>query len=125
MRLRCFARQMRSAEATDAERHLWYHLRGRRTANLKFRRQQPIGDYIVDFVCLEKRIAVELDGGQHNESAADRARDRWLEDQGYRVLRYWNDDALLRVQSVLEDIVNVASLHAPSPPPLSRAAGEG
>ena len=76
---------------TDAERLLWRHLRGHRLGGVKFRRQQAIGPYIVDFVHFGARIVVEADGGQHNESASDERRDAWLQSQGFRILRFWND----------------------------------
>ncbi len=99
------ARDMRH-EPTDAEHCLWQHLRGRRLLGWKFRRQVPLGNYIVDFVCHEKWLVIELDGSQHQQqSEYDAARSRFLETQGYRVLRYWNHDVLLRGESVLEAIV--------------------
>lgn len=81
-----FYRQLRK-DSTDAERALWARLRGYRLAGFKFRRQQPIGQYVVDFVCFEKKIVIEIDGGQHNEEAIkQRYRDRtaWLESQGFQ-----------------------------------------
>jgi very-short-patch-repair endonuclease len=87
MSLTVFARSLR-LNATDAERQLWYWLRGRRTAGMRFRRQQPIGPYIVDFVCAKCRLVVEIDGGQHLESEGERRRDRWLAGHGYVVLRF-------------------------------------
>ena len=73
---------------TDAERCLWRQLRARQLADSKFKRQQPIGPYIVDFVCLEVRLVVEVDGGQHIDSETDAVRDAWLHKHGYRVLRF-------------------------------------
>lgn len=99
-----FARKLR-ATLTDAERALWYHLRAKRFCNFKFRRQFPIGPYIVDFVCMDKRLVIECDGGQHFASRADRERDRWLIKKGYRVLRFWNPDVLQNIEGVLEVIV--------------------
>jgi very-short-patch-repair endonuclease len=89
---------------TIAENKLWYFLRNRQIENFKFRRQQPIGDYIVDFACLEKKIIVEIDGGQHFENNEDSIRDQWLTSQGYRVLRFWNNDVIQNIESVLEII---------------------
>ena len=89
---------------TDAERLLWNHLRLRQIDGNRFRRQQPLGGYIVDFVCLEKRLIVEIDGGQHAESVADSRRTRWLETEGWRVLRFWNHDILRRTDDVLNEI---------------------
>ena len=76
---------------TEAERSLWQHLRLRQLGGHKFRRQQSLGPYIVDFVCLEKRLIIEVDGGQHSEQKAyDAERNTWLEVQGFHVLRFWN-----------------------------------
>ena len=102
---------------TDAERRLWNALRAHQLAQGKFKRQQPIGPYIVDFVCLQARVVVEVDGGQHLESKVDRVRDAWLEEQGFRVLRFWNNEVLTKLPAVLERIVEAI---APFPPPLSR-----
>jgi very-short-patch-repair endonuclease len=98
---------MRS-EMTDAERVLWMQLRAHRLDGLRFRRQTPIGRYIVDFVCHECRLIVELDGGQHADSPHDMTRDRWLESKGYRVLRFWNSDVFTNREGVLEAIVSAA-----------------
>ncbi len=89
---------------TIAENKLWYFLKNRQIENCKFRRQQPIGDYIADFTCLEKKIIVEIDGGQHFENKEDYIRDQWLTSQGYRVLRFWNNDVIQNIESVLEII---------------------
>ena len=90
---------------TDAEQRLWRALRRRRFAGLKFRRQRPLGRYIVDFVCLERGLIVELDGGQHAEQVVyDRQRDAWLSAQGFVVLRFWNHDVLQQTDTVLERI---------------------
>lgn len=98
-----FARRLRVGQ-TDAEQKLWQHLRDRRLQGLKFRRQKPIGRYIVDFICHERMLVVELDGGQHLESTADQARDEWLSAKGLRVLRFWNHDVLQQMEAVLEAI---------------------
>ncbi|NIQ38089.1 MAG: DUF559 domain-containing protein [Proteobacteria bacterium] len=91
--------------STVAERLLWHRLRGRQLKGLKFRRQQPIGPYIVDFVNLEKRIVIELDGGQHAiERDKDEERDVWLIRQGSKVLRFWNNDVFHNIDGVLEVI---------------------
>lgn len=91
--------------ATDAERRLWYHLRAHRFMGFKFKRQKPVGRYIVDFVCMEQRLIIELDGGQHGESVSyDVRRDKWLSQQGYLVLRFWNNEMMLELESVLERI---------------------
>ncbi len=108
--LRRKARDLRNA-GTDAERRLWRHLRLKQLGGCKFRRQVPVAGYIADFVCLEMKLIVELDGGQHVERAAyDARRTRVLEAEGYRVLRYWNDDVLVRTNGVLEDILRALEL---------------
>ena len=96
-----FARQLRS-NATEAEKLLWKHLRAKRFEGFKFKRQKPIGRYIVDFVCLEKRLVIEVDGGQHMDDATrDVNRSEWIEQQGYRVMRFWNNDVLSNIEGVL------------------------
>ena len=101
------ARALRIA-ATDAEQALWRRLRRRQLLGRKFRRQQPLGRYIVDFVCLEARLVVEVDGSQHLEQQSyDEVRRCWLERQGYRVLRFWNNDVLAETDSVVETIAQV------------------
>ncbi|QMV62605.1 endonuclease domain-containing protein [Pseudomonas berkeleyensis] len=92
-------------EMTDAEQRLWYYLRGHRFLGLKFKRQKPIGPYIVDFICTERWLAIELDGGQHQQQTEyDRQRERYLESRGYRVLRFWNHQVLAETEAVLEQI---------------------
>ena len=100
------ARSLRSKQ-TDAEQLLWGLVRDRRFAGKKFRRQHPIGRYILDFYCHECRLAVELDGGQHNDEetrSRDDRRSRFLREQGVRVVRFWNHDVLLQTESVLESL---------------------
>jgi very-short-patch-repair endonuclease len=99
---------------TEAERKLWHALRDRRFANIKFRRQVPLGNYIVDFVSFERRIIVEADGSQHVESRYDQTRDRWLQSQGFTLLRFWNTDVLNNLEGVL-DAVAEAVRQRPSP----------
>lgn len=102
------ARDLRH-EATEAEQRLWRHLRNRQLENLKFRRQHPIGPYIADLLCDEAMLIVEADGGQHAEHQhSDATRTAWLETQGYRVLRFWNNDILGDIEAVLEEIRRVA-----------------
>ena len=114
--LRRRARQLRN-NATDAERHLWQHLRNRQLDGQRFRRQVPLAGYIVDFICPALKLVVELDGGQHVEQAGyDARRTRTLQVLGYEVLRYWNDDVLLKTGDVLEDILR-AVLQIKSTPP--------
>ena len=110
---RDFARQLRR-EMSDAERLLWKHLRAHRFAGEKFRRQEPIGPFIVDFVSHGSRLIIELDGGQHTTQVAyDEERSRWLNGRGYRVIRFWNNQVLTETQPVLESIA--LALGAPSP----------
>jgi very-short-patch-repair endonuclease len=89
---------------TEAETRLWSRLRGRRLNDHKFRRQVPIGPYIVDFLCVEQRLIVEADGSQHNEEI-DALRTAFLEARGYRVIRFWNQDILARTEDVLATIL--------------------
>ncbi len=97
------ARRLRQS-MTDAERHLWRHLR-LDALGVQFRRQVPIGEFIVDFACLRRRLIVEVDGGQHMESREDEARDAWLRERGYRVLRFWNHEVLGNVEGVVATIL--------------------
>ena len=104
-----FARELRQ-QMTEAESHLWHHLRRRNLGGHKFRRQHPMGSFIVDFVCIETRVVIELDGGQHADQAAyDRKRDAWLRQQGYSVIRFWNHEVLGETEAVLEAIWNELS----------------
>ena len=89
---------------TEAEKMLWNHLRLKQLEGLKFRRQEPIGSYIADFVCHDKKLIIEVDGGQHAEDPKDIKRDDWLKGQGYRVLRFWNNEVLNNIDGVLEKI---------------------
>lgn len=110
------ARALRK-RSSDAERLLWSRLRNRRLFGLKFRRQEPIGEYIVDFVCREQNLIIELDGGHHQEQIApDLRRTAWLNSRGFRVVRYWNNDVLRDLDSVLESI-RLALESQPSPSP--------
>ena len=89
---------------TEAEKIIWYFLRSE-NLGFKFRRQQPIGKYIVDFVCLEKRLIIELDGGQHDISRQqDAERDNWLKHEGFNLLRFWNNEVLENREAVIEKI---------------------
>jgi very-short-patch-repair endonuclease len=102
--MKALARKLRR-DSTDAERTLWKYLRAHRMAGYKFRRQYVIEPYIVDFICLEKRLIIEADGGQHLEQESyDRTRTEYLELLDYRVLRFWNHDILRDTQVVLETI---------------------
>ncbi|MCX7513007.1 endonuclease domain-containing protein [Frateuria hangzhouensis] len=110
---------------TDAEQALWYRLRNRQLDGCKFRRQHEIDRYVVDFACTERMLVVELDGGQHQEQQDyDNARTRYLQAKGYRVLRFWNNDVLTNIESVLEVMMEVLASPGPSPQPFPRR-GEG
>ncbi len=116
-----FARRLRK-DMTDAETRLWFHLRRRQLKNFRFRKQHPIGSYIADFICIEAQLIVEIDGSQHLDSTADAARDAWMRDNGFRILRFWNHDVLCRTDEVLATIVGAltavpppSALRAPSP----------
>jgi len=122
-RLLHFAKTMRH-QPTDAENALWRQLRASRLFGHKFKRQQPLGNYIVDFVCFEQRLIVEIDGGQHaDNAAADSERSAWLASQGFRVLRFWNDEALTKEVAVLDAIISALQI-SPHPNP-SPTRGEG
>jgi very-short-patch-repair endonuclease len=101
------ARRMRRAP-TDAEARLWCRLRAGRMLAYKFRRQQPIGRFVVDFACMRCKLVIELDGGQHLDRLdQDLQRTGWLRSQGFEVIRFWNDDVLVRTDVVLEEILRV------------------
>ena len=101
---RLFARSMRR-EPTEAEEKLWHQLRDRRLDRIKFRRQVPIGKYIADFVCVDAKLVVEIDGSQHAELDYDLERSAELKARGFRVLRFWNDDVLRDMSSVCDTII--------------------
>ena len=120
---RDYARGLRRRQ-TDAERRLWSRLRDRRLQGAKFARQVPVGVYVVDFCCRELKVIVELDGGQHAVQArSDAERTAFLEALGYRVLRFWNNDALANTDGVLQRIAQALAAR-PSPRP-SPQRGEG
>lgn len=98
------ARELRKS-MTEAEQRLWLRLRNRQLGNLKFRRQVQLGQFIVDFYCHELRLIVEVDGGQHDEDS-DWARTVWLNKEGYRLIRFWNNDVLSNIDAVLECIAD-------------------
>lgn len=113
-----FARQLRRKQ-TDAEKVLWARLRREQLGGSKFRRQQLIGPYIVDFVSFASKLILEIDGGHHNEKKVmmkDEEREAFLEDRGYRVLRFWNNGVLVNLEGVLETIRQ--ALQPPHPDPL-------
>src|SRR5436190_17334581 len=117
---------------TDAERRLWYHLRAHRFDNYKFKRQVPIGPYVVDFACLGRKLNVEVDSGQHAQNSKDELRNRYLESEGFRILRFWNNDALGNTTGVLQAILSTLEAPLPArtcgprhPLPASGARGSG
>ena len=102
-----FARRLRR-DQTDAEQTLWARLRNRQLGGWKFRRQVPLGKFVVDFACYDEKLVVELDGGQHGENPDDdAARTAWLEARGFRVLRFWNHEVLENLEGVLTTIAEV------------------
>jgi very-short-patch-repair endonuclease len=118
------ARSLRRNQ-TDAERALWFRLRDRRLRGLKFRRQAPVDRYVVDFLCADANLIVELDGGQHAErSERDAMRTKELEARGYLVLRFWNNDVLRNVDGVLQSIVDTLKPLPPHPDPLPNGERE-
>lgn len=120
--MKLLARKLRQNQ-TETEKRLWRHLRNRGLAGHTFRRQFPIGPYIADFVCLERRLVIEADGGQHMEQAAqDERRTEFIESKGFKVLRFWNNDVLQDIEVVLNVILS--ELTAPSSPALL-PGGEG
>ncbi|WP_321956069.1 endonuclease domain-containing protein [Paraburkholderia bannensis] len=113
---------------TEAERLLWRHLRAHRLCGEKFRRQHPIGPYIVDFMHCGARVVIEADGGHHNGSASDATRDAWFRSRGFTVLRFWNNEVLQNIDGVLEAIlgaVNGATTRPSPPAPLPSGRGGG
>lgn len=118
--LRKHAKNLRR-NMTDAERMLWRNLRSK-NLGVKFRRQEPIGSFIVDFVCFEKRVIIEVDGGQHSESKKDGERDDWFREQNFKVLRFWNNEVIKNEEGVMQVIMENLS---PSPHPSHEGRGEG
>jgi very-short-patch-repair endonuclease len=115
------ARQLRR-DGTDTEHQLWKALRSRRFHGYKFRRQHPIGPFIVDFACMKACLAIELDGGQHAGSANDARRTAWLQAQGWRVIRFWNTDLRAHPEHVADTILRaLRESGAPSPGAHERA----
>ncbi len=110
------ARKLRN-EATDAERRLWGHLRRRQLGGFKFSRQMPVGPFVCDFICREASLVVEVDGGQHDvRSAEDARRSRFIEREGFRVLRFWNNEVLDNTEGVLQAILSELAV-GPTPDP--------
>ena len=111
---------------SEAEQALWHHLRGRQIHGLKFRRQHPCGDYILDFVCLENKLVIEVDGGQHGQQTGyDENRTQKLQAAGFRVLRFWNNEVLKEIESVREKIWLAVQEVQPHPPPILPLEGGG
>jgi very-short-patch-repair endonuclease len=114
-----FARKLRK-NPTEAEYRLWVYLKKRQLFGHKFRRQHPIGPFIVDFACVEQKLLIELDGGGHaKQKIYDHRRTAWLSERGYRVLRFWNNEVLTNVRGVLEIIASKLP-----PPPATRIGGD-
>jgi very-short-patch-repair endonuclease len=117
------AKALRTSQ-TDAEMRIWQALRASRLLSYKFRRQVPIGNFIVDFVCFEKKLIVEIDGGQHLDSKTDLTRDVKLKAQDYRVLRFWNNEITENLDGVLVVILQYLQMDSPLPSPLPQGARE-
>ena len=116
-------RQLRN-RSTEAEQKLWQRLRGRQLDGCKFRRQHPYSDFVLDFVCLERQLVVEVDGGQHADSTTDATRDEFLLQGGFRVLRFWNHEVMTNTDEVVEVIWrNLQDQHHPHPNPLLEGEG--
>lgn len=119
MEQRAFARQLRH-HMTESETRLWRHLRAHRLGGEKFRRQQPIGPYVVDFVHFGARLIIEADGGQHNGAPRDERRDAWLHAQGFKVMRFWNNEIMSNLDGVLATVMAEIAHHPSPPAPLPR-----
>jgi len=100
---------------TEAEKRIWYRIRNKQLG-AKFRRQQPVGKYVVDFICFEKKLIIEVDGGEHFESDRDEIRDEWVQNQGYKVLRFWNNDVLKNPDGVIHMLIEEITPSPLSPP---------
>ena len=111
-------------DLTDAERRLWSRLRDHQLGGWSFRRQHSIAPYIVDFACVEAKLIVEIDGGQHADSMRDQTRNNYLTKKGWHVLRFWNNDALTNTEGVLSTLLAALGPH-PNPPPSATPPGEG
>jgi very-short-patch-repair endonuclease len=113
-------------QPTEAERRLWQYLRSRQLEGCKFRRQHPYGNYILDFVCLERKIVVEADGGQHADNLEyDQVRTLLLERAGFAVLRFWNNEIFNNIEGVIEVISNALARRVTPSPPNPPLEGEG
>ena len=122
------AQELRN-NATDAERRLWRHLSNRRLGGFKFSRQMPVGPFICDLMCRQAMLVVELDGSQHGERARqDEERTRFIESEGFRVIRFWNNEVMENLDGVLARILEVLEASVPPlapPPPAPPASGRG
>ncbi len=119
------ARKLRRS-STDVERKLWHRIRDKQVEGFRFRRQRPVGRFIVDFICLDARLIVELNGGQHAENVAhDKKRTAFLESLGYRVLRFWNSEVIENIEGVLERLREALLLTRLDPTLTLPLAGEG
>ena len=117
------AQELRT-NATEAEKRLWRRLSRRQLCGCKFSRQMPVGPYICDFMCREARLVIEIDGGQHSvHSEKDRSGTRYIESEGYRVLRFWNNDAFGNMDGVLQAIAKTLEAPPPAAPPASGRGG--
>ncbi|MBK8185798.1 MAG: endonuclease domain-containing protein [Cellvibrio sp.] len=118
------AKDLRKTQ-TPHEEKMWRYLRAKRFSGFKFKRQEPIARYIVDFVCYEAKLIIELDGSQHVENKShDENRDCWLQEQGFRVLRFWNNQLTKQTKEVMDEIWSALQSKTPSPQP-SPIKGEG
>jgi very-short-patch-repair endonuclease len=116
------ARRLRR-DMTDAERATWRVLRARQLAGYKFRRQQPFRRYVVDFVCFSHSLVIEIDGGQHADTTKyDELRTQFLEQEGFRILRFWNNEVLENPEGVCARILEVLAARTPHPPAAARRA---
>jgi very-short-patch-repair endonuclease len=117
------AKELRQ-NSTDAERLLWQRLKAKQLDGLKFRRQEQVGRFIADFVCYEKGVIVEADGGQHTlEKEKDEERTKWLNSQGFTVLRFWNNEILTNIEGVME-VIRMQCMKTPLPGPLPQGERE-
>ena len=118
-----FAKTLRTNQ-TDAELKIWQAIRAGRLMNYKFKRQVPITEFIVDFVCFEQKLIIEIDGGQHAENSEDVLRDAKLIKMGFRMLRFWNNDVMNNLDGVLTVILEQLQIATPLPSPLPQGARE-
>jgi very-short-patch-repair endonuclease len=111
------AKKLRKRQ-TEAEKRLWRHLKAKQLEGVKFRRQEPFGKYIVDFASFDRKLVIELDGGRHADEMRDAGRDAWLGTQGFKVLRFWNNEIFENFDGVLEEIRRRVVSHPPPAPPI-------